>query len=62
MSYHDPHVPAFDLDGLAMTSVDDLDQALQEMDCAINVTDHTWYQWDEIHKSTKVIVDTRNVF
>ncbi len=60
VSYHDPHVPAFDHDGLAMASVNDLDLALKQADCAVIVTDHTWYNWDCVRSKVQVIVDTRH--
>jgi UDP-N-acetyl-D-glucosamine dehydrogenase len=61
VQYHDPHVPAFNHDGMAMTSVDDLDKALAEADCIVVVTDHSAYDWARIEKRAKVLVDTRHV-
>jgi UDP-N-acetyl-D-glucosamine dehydrogenase len=61
VQYHDPHVPAFEVDGMAMESVEDLDAALGEADCAIVVTDHSWYEWDKVREQVKALVDTRNV-
>ncbi len=61
VDYHDPHVPQFQYDGLAMDSVSDLDAALVNADCVVVATDHTAYDWDNIREQAKLIVDTRNV-
>jgi UDP-N-acetyl-D-glucosamine dehydrogenase len=61
VQYHDPHVPVFNHDGMAMTSVDDLDKALNEAECVVVVTDHAAYDWAMIEKHAKVLVDTRHV-
>jgi UDP-N-acetyl-D-glucosamine dehydrogenase len=58
--YHDPHIPSFSHDGLAMTSVAALELTLAEADCVVIVTDHAAYNWDEVRSKAKVIVDTRN--
>ena len=59
--YHDPHVPAFDHDGLTMTCVSDLDAALQAADCVVVVTDHATYDWEAVARQARLVVDTRNV-
>ncbi len=61
VDYHDPHVTQFQHDGMVMTSVQDLDTALADADCVVVVTDHTVYNWDDVRKRTKLLVDTRNV-
>lgn len=60
VSYHDPHVPTFQYNGMAMTSVPDLDVALAAADCVVIATDHTFYQWQDICQKAKLFVDTRN--
>lgn len=60
VSYHDPHVPSFSHDGLEMVSVEDLDAALAEADCAVIVTDHSAYDWPRVHRQAAVVVDARN--
>jgi UDP-N-acetyl-D-glucosamine dehydrogenase len=60
--YHDPHVPSFETDGMAMASVDDLDRALSVADCVLVVTDHSAYDWPHILERAEIVVDTRNVF
>jgi len=61
VSYHDPHVPAFDHDGMAMTGEVDLDAALVAADCVVVATDHSAYDWAEIARRARVVVDTRHV-
>ena len=48
VTYHDPHVPAFQYEGLTMAAVADLDTALQEADCVIIATDHSAYDWPSL--------------
>lgn len=60
VSYHDPHVPAFEYNGMAMTSIADLDTAVASADCVVIATDHTAYQWEAICQKAKLLVDTRN--
>ena len=61
VAYHDPHVPAFEHDGQAMSCVDDLDRALSTADCVLIVTDHSAYDWARIAGQAARVVDTRNV-
>jgi UDP-N-acetyl-D-glucosamine dehydrogenase len=61
VSYHDPHVPAFQHDGMEMVSETDLDAALQKADCVVIATDHSAYDWTEIARRAACIVDTRHV-
>jgi UDP-N-acetyl-D-glucosamine dehydrogenase len=60
VSYHDPHVPFFQYEGLEMTAVSDLDAALREADVVIVVTDHSEYDWTTISESARLLVDTRH--
>ncbi|HUF36898.1 MAG TPA: nucleotide sugar dehydrogenase [Anaerolineales bacterium] len=60
VSYHDPHIPDFDHDGLAMASVSDLMDAVQSADCVAIVTDHHAYDFSRILETASLIVDTRN--
>ena len=59
MAYHDPHVPAFQHDGLEMVSAPDLDAALAEADCVVIAADHTAYDWASVHRQARLVVDTR---
>ena len=59
ISYHDPHVPTLELDGIEMASVTDLASALESADCVLITTDHDGYNWGNIHAKAQMIVDTR---
>ncbi len=59
VSYHDPHVPSFSYDELEMTSVEDLDAALTGADCVVIATDHSAYDWADVHEKARLLVDTR---
>jgi UDP-N-acetyl-D-glucosamine dehydrogenase len=61
MAYHDPHVPAFEYEELAMTSVADLSAALTGADCVVVATDHDTYDWGELASTAQLVVDTRHV-
>ncbi|MCS7222284.1 MAG: nucleotide sugar dehydrogenase [Anaerolineae bacterium] len=59
--YHDPYVPVIFHNGYSMSSEPDLDQALETADCVIVVTDHSWYDWENVARRARLIVDTRHV-
>ncbi len=60
VSYHDPHVPAFQVDGMEMASTHDLDGALVASDCVVIATDHSAYDWPAIQSQARLLVDTRH--
>ena len=63
LCYHDPHVPRIQLDSDQMLESQDYSQALlQESHCVVIVTDHDAFDWDEISRNSRVIVDTRHVY
>ncbi len=59
--YHDPYVPSFSHNDRGLTSESDLKRALEEADCVMIVTDHSWYDWNEVAQRAALIVDTRHV-
>ena len=59
VAYHDPHVPAFQHDGLELASVPDLDAALAQADGVIITADHSVYDWPTVHRKARLVVDTR---
>ncbi|MBE2237363.1 MAG: nucleotide sugar dehydrogenase [Caldilineaceae bacterium] len=61
VAYHDPHVPTFEHEGMAMRSVGSLDIALAEADCVVIATDHAAYDWAAIRQGARLLVDTRHV-
>lgn len=62
VSYHDPYVASLDHEGIQMESVHDLEGALKGSDCAVVVTDHSWYDWPQVRQWARNVVDTRWVF
>lgn len=61
VSYHDPHVPAFQHEGMEMVGVTDLLLALGLADCVVIVTNHTSYDWSLVAQVGSIIVDSRHV-
>jgi UDP-N-acetyl-D-glucosamine dehydrogenase len=59
--YHDPHIPSIRYDGLDLTSVTDLHDAIDHADVVVIVTDHTAYDWDAIAQQAHILIDTRRV-
>jgi len=59
--YHDPHIPAFQHEGMEMVGVQDLDTALKMADCVVIATDHSVYNWADVARKASRIVDTRHV-
>jgi UDP-N-acetyl-D-glucosamine dehydrogenase len=61
VEYHDPHVPTFRYEELAMASVADLPAGLAAADCVVVATDHSAYDWRAVQEAAKLVVDTRHV-
>jgi len=59
VTYHDPHVPAFSHDGVEMTSIRNLQEALSEADGVVIATDHSVYDYEDIRKKARLLIDTR---
>jgi UDP-N-acetyl-D-glucosamine dehydrogenase len=57
VSYHDPHVPEFDENGLKMTSVPYRPAAY---DCVVIATDHHSIDYDALVDDASLVVDLRN--
>ena len=57
VEYHDPHVPSFAQNGLAMSSVE-LDP--RSYDCVVIVTDHSAIDYDRLVEEAQLVVDLRN--
>ena len=60
VSYHDPYVSRFQLDGIAMESQPLTDAVVSGQDCVIIVTDHSSLDYRKLAKSSQLIMDTRN--
>ncbi len=61
VDYHDPHVPTLQEDGKVMKSVKLTDAALKEADAVVIVTDHNDFDYGNIVKKSRVLVDARHV-
>ncbi len=58
VSYHDPHVSKLRLDRKVLRSKES--PPLEKQDCVVIVTDHTAFNYPEIVKKAKLIIDSRN--
>ena len=64
VDYHDPHVDhtvRTRRHDLHMTSIDLTDEHISEYDCVLIATHHSVYDWANIRRHAKLIVDTRGV-
>ncbi|HWQ12715.1 MAG TPA: nucleotide sugar dehydrogenase [Roseiflexaceae bacterium] len=59
VSFHDPHVARVTVQGRELACAPDLAAALQSADCVVIVTDHSAYDWSQIHGQARLLVDTR---
>jgi UDP-N-acetyl-D-glucosamine dehydrogenase len=60
VKFHDPFIKSIDREEIHMESVADLDQEIKSADCVAIITNHSSYDYDQILKNAKLIVDTRN--
>jgi UDP-N-acetyl-D-glucosamine dehydrogenase len=60
--YHDPHVPSILLEGgHTMESCEYSNDLLHDADCVVIITDHDYYNWQDVVNRSRLIVDTRHV-
>ena len=63
IAYHDPHVPQIQLESdVRLRSCEYSKGLLQAAHCVVIVADHSAFDYAEILRNSKVIVDTRNVY
>lgn len=60
VSYHDPYVPQFEVDGLSLTRVSLSPETLRQADCVIITTSHKSYDWNWVVQNSRLVMDTRN--
>jgi len=60
VTYHDPYVPTFREDGHTMNGVELTDDALQNSDAVVIVTDHDNVDYQRVVDLAPVVVDARN--
>ena len=62
VSFHDPQVPAIQLESdVELKSRSYSVEWLMDSHCVVIVTDHSGFDWDEIAKHSRAVVDTRHV-
>ncbi|MFF8726487.1 nucleotide sugar dehydrogenase [Streptomyces sp. NPDC015171] len=59
IAFHDPHVPRWSLDGVAVPRVEDLPAALREHDLTILLQDHSAYDLPAVADTARLLFDTR---
>jgi UDP-N-acetyl-D-glucosamine dehydrogenase len=60
VTYHDPHVPVFKVNGDVLQSEPLTEDYLREQDCMVVVADHDAMEWPLILRHAGTVVDTRN--
>lgn len=61
VQYHDPHVPELRIDGTGLRSVVFSPSHLRGYDLVLIVTDHSSVDYNMVLRSSRLILDTRNV-
>lgn len=61
VDYHDPYVPAFDLDNRTYRSLADPTAAIRAADCVVILTNHRVFDREALLRDAALIVDTRNL-
>ncbi|NDL57432.1 nucleotide sugar dehydrogenase [Phytoactinopolyspora mesophila] len=59
--FHDPHVPVWYLDGMALDRVPDLDATLAAADIVVILQGHSEYEGEMIAKKAAKVFDTRGI-
>jgi len=60
VSYHDPHVPVFDVAGRVLRSTPLTPEYVAAQDCVLVVTDHDAIDWGMVARRATGVVDTRD--
>lgn len=60
IAYNDPMVPRINLGTQSLQSVEVSSALIKSQDCLVILTDHDTYNFREILKDAKIVVDTRN--
>ena len=60
VSYSDPRVPTFPVDGTELKAVDPSAEVLREADCVLILTDHPEFDYAAVARHARLIVDTRH--
>jgi len=60
LSFSDPYAKACTINGKKIKAVEQSARILKSKDCVAIITDHSVYNYNEIVKNSKLLVDTRN--
>jgi UDP-N-acetyl-D-glucosamine dehydrogenase len=60
ISYHDPHVPTFEVEGSEYESVSLTENRLRGADCVLILTDHSSIDFERVVDQSSLVFDTRN--
>jgi UDP-N-acetyl-D-glucosamine dehydrogenase len=60
ITYYDPHVPSFEVEGKEYESVPLTTERLNRADCVLILTDHTAIDFERIVAESSLVFDTRN--
>jgi len=60
VSYADPHVPVFRVDGIELKATGLTVEAARESDCVVILTDHPQFDYGAVARHARLIVDTRH--
>jgi UDP-N-acetyl-D-glucosamine dehydrogenase len=60
IDYHDPYVPAIEIEGREFRSVALTRTALHRADCVVVLTDHACFDYETIFRESRLILDARN--
>jgi UDP-N-acetyl-D-glucosamine dehydrogenase len=60
VTYHDPYIKSLAHNDWKLNSISDYLEAVKQADCVVIVTNHKAYDYEQIQKTAKLIIDTRN--
>jgi len=60
VTYADPHVPTFPMDGTDLRATELTEVTLADADCVLIVTDHPEFDYGAVARCARLVVDTRN--
>jgi len=61
ISYHDPHVPEIKINNKKYKSIKLTSQIFKNTDCLLILTDHSGYDYEDLAKKAKLVIDTKNI-
>lgn len=58
--FNDPFIPEYKVNNITLKSQNLTPELWQQVDCTLIITDHSSYNYEDIVKQSKIVVDTRN--